>query len=131
MSSNQTPAAQKPVTKKIGILLRHSPYGNNLTLEVLDAVLTSAAYDQSLSLIFMGDGIFQLLKEQSPQAIEHKSIEKKLASFAIYDIDQVYVCAYSLQQRQLTAASLSIAVTILEEHELSELIHQQETLLSF
>ncbi len=55
---NQTPS------KKLLFISRHAPYGSSLARDALDAVLASSAYDQQLSLLFMDDGVFQLLKNQ-------------------------------------------------------------------
>ena len=122
--------SEKP-SKKIGILLRQPPYGCSLASEALDTVLTGAAYEQELSVIFMGDGVFQLTSGQNSQAIQQKNIEKKLAAFELYDIDKVFACESSLAERQIKASELSIPVTVIDKTTLTQLLHQQDTLLSF
>jgi len=59
-------------SKKIGFIIRHAPYGNHFAQESLDAILASSVYGQILTLIFMGDGVLQLLENQ-PQFINLKA----------------------------------------------------------
>jgi tRNA 2-thiouridine synthesizing protein C len=130
-STSNTPTTGRPNKKKMGIILSHAPYGNNLAHEALDVILTASAYDQDITIFFTGDGVFQLLSGQESRAAEQKSIEKKLMAFEMYDIHQVFVCKESLNKRQLAEKDLSISVNVIEREELSKLIHQQNTLLSF
>ena len=117
--------------KNIGIVIRHAPYGNNFAQESLDAILTASVYGQTLTLIFMGDGIFQLLKEQDTKAIQQKSFEKQLAAFELYGVDRLFICEKSLEERGVNLTQLSVSSTSLNEESLSNLMHKQDTLLSF
>ena len=117
--------------KKVGLILRQNPYDNSLAHEALDAVLAMSVHGQAITVVFMGDGVFQLLKGQNNQSIQQKSIEKKLAAFEMYDINTIFVCNFSLKQRQLTPESLSVDTRILDQQDLIQLLHNQDTLLSF
>ena len=121
----------KPLTKKIGFILRQAPYGSNLAQEALEALLATANYGQQLSIFFIGDGVFQLLKDQQPNPMQGKSMAKQLASFDLYDLENVYVCRQSLTDRQLNTKNLVLAAKVLGANELSQLMRQQNTLLSF
>lgn len=117
--------------KKIGIILRHAPYGNSLAQEALDATLAVSLFGQQLSLIFLGDGIFQLLKHQQASAINQKTFSKQIAAFELYDIGRVFVCEQSLAQRNISPNSLCIDVTCLAPVDIKKIMHAQDTLLSF
>lgn len=117
-------------TKKIGVIIRHAPYGNDFAQETIDAVLATAVFGQSLSVIFMADGVFQLLAGQQP-AEGKKSIQKQLAAFELYDIDTVFVCQQALDERGITDSELSISVNALAQDALQTLLHEQDVLLSF
>ena len=43
---------------------RHAPHGTIYPLEGLEVVLIGAAFDQDVSMAFIGDGVFQLNKGQ-------------------------------------------------------------------
>ncbi|MGH1487422.1 MAG: sulfurtransferase complex subunit TusC [Cellvibrionaceae bacterium] len=132
MSHQDKSNVEKPSAKKIGITLRQAPYGNSLTHEALDIILAASVYEQEISVFFIGDGVFQLIKAQESHRIEQKSIEKKLAAFEMYDINNIFVCNNSLKERRLNIEDLSISTAQIVEHEtLTGLLHSQNTLLSF
>jgi len=118
-------------TKKIGITLRHAPYGNDLSQEALDATLAMGLFRQEITLFFLGDGIFQLLKNQSSDDVYQKSLEKQINAFELYDIERIFVCAQSLEQRNIATSSLCTNVVCLSPTEIQEVLSTQDTLLSF
>ena len=118
-------------SKNIGVILRQAPYGHTLAQEALDALLALSVYGQAPTVIFMGDGVFQLVAKQESQGIGQKSVEKKLAAFELYDIESVFICADSLAQRQLSQEDLAVAGTVVAQGALIDLLHQQDALLSF
>ncbi len=124
------PNANK-ATKKIGITLRHAPYGNNFAQEALDATLAMSLFGQEITLVFLGDGIFQLLKYQEASAIYQKTFSKQIAAFELYGLERIFVCAQSLAQRNISAGSLCIDVICVEPVEIKKILHEQDTLLSF
>ena len=113
----------------IGVLCRHAPYSSLVAQESLDAALAAAAYGQVVTLIFMDEGIWQLVKQQ--QVSGRKSLEKQLASIDLYDIAQVLVCARSLEIRGLTIDDLAIDVTLADTTTISDTLRQQIQLMSF
>lgn len=119
-------------SKKLLFISRHSPYGSSLAKEALDAVLATSAYDQQLSLLFMDDGIFQLLKEQDAADIGQKSFAAMLPALSFYDINTVYAHKESLDLRQISREELIFNhIQILNSHEVNELMATQDQLLSF
>lgn len=118
--------------KKLLFISRHAPYGSSLAKEALDAVLTTSAYDQELSLLFMDDGIFQLLREQDTDDIGQKSFAAMLPALAFYDIENIYIHKESLDARQITEQELIFDnIRTLNSHAVSELMAAQDHLLSF
>ena len=51
--------------KEIGIINRSSPHGRAQGRESLDLTLALSAFNESLSLFFIGDGVYQLKKGHS------------------------------------------------------------------
>jgi tRNA 2-thiouridine synthesizing protein C len=60
------------MSKKILLVSRHAPYGNSTARESIDIALAAAAYDQDIGILFMDDGVFQLLKNQQSQHVDQK-----------------------------------------------------------
>ena len=50
--------------KKFMYVNRHAPHGTIYPLERLEVALIGAAFDQDVSMAFIGDGVFQLNKGQ-------------------------------------------------------------------
>ncbi|MDX1735029.1 MAG: sulfurtransferase complex subunit TusC, partial [Halioglobus sp.] len=73
------------------LVIRHSPYGGSLARSAVDTALAAAAFDQPVTLLFMGDGVLQLLPGQDSKAAGMKNIGRQLASLPLYDIDKVYL----------------------------------------
>lgn len=92
--------------KKIMYINRRAPHGTIYAWESLEVVLIGAAFDQDVSLAFMGDGVYQLLKGQNTQAAEMKNFSPTYAALGDYDITKVYVEKESLEERGLTLDDL-------------------------
>ncbi len=118
-------------SKKIAVVCRQPPYGNSLAREALDAAMAAAAFDQQVSLIFVGDGVWQLCRQQQPDAIGQRSFEKQLALLPLYDVDQLYADAEALTQRKLSVDELSLPVRLLDGNAIAALLKQQDVVLSF
>ena len=119
-------------SKKLLFISRHAPYGSSLAKDALDAILAASAYDQQLSLLFMDDGVFQLLANQAPENISQKSFAAILPVLPIYEINSIYVHDESLKKRQITLNELVIeGVQIIDSAAICSLLAQQDQLLSF
>jgi len=49
-------------------VMTQAPYGNSLAKESLDALLASGVFEQEVSALFTGDGVWQLIKDQQMPA---------------------------------------------------------------
>lgn len=112
-------------------LFRSAPHGSSAGREGIDALLAASAYCEDISVIFMGDGVYQLLQGQAPADILSKDYAPMLKLFDLYDIEQVYVCADSLAKRGLSHADLMIDATPLSLTSLKSQLQLAGKLLSF
>ncbi len=119
------------MTHKILIIARTAPYGSSLAREGLDYVLTSAAYDQDICLLFIGDGLFQLMKQQQPQQINLKSQIAAMEILPLYDIENLFAVEEDLIERNINTEELGMEVKIIKRSEVSQLIDSQDKVLSF
>jgi sulfur relay protein TusC/DsrF len=60
-------------TKKFMFVNRKAPYGTIYALESLEVVLITATFDQDVSLAFLDDGVYELVKGQDTKAIGIKN----------------------------------------------------------
>lgn len=117
--------------KKIGILNRCLPHGSAQGRESLDLTLAMSAFNESLSLFFIGDGVYQLVDGHSPEETLQKHYQPLFKMLEMYDVDNIYVCSLSLQKRSLTSEMLMLAVTLLDNKQLHLKLAEQDQLLSF
>lgn len=89
-------------------ICRQPPYGKALGREGLEAVLAAAAMEQTPDLLFLGDGVFQLLDNQAPQSIEQKSLRRNLLALPMFDVEKIHACERSLQERGLTPEQVQL-----------------------
>jgi tRNA 2-thiouridine synthesizing protein C len=117
--------------KKFMFVNRKAPYGTIYALEGLEVVLIAATFDQDVSLAFVDDGVYQLVKGQQTQGAGLKNFSPTYRALDGYDVEKLYVERESLQARGLTEEDLLVDVTVLDRDELSALMQEQDVVLSF
>jgi tRNA 2-thiouridine synthesizing protein C len=119
------------ITKRFLFICRRPPYGSSLAREALDVALAAAAFDQPVAMLFLGDGVLQLLPQQKADAIDQKPLDKQLGALPLYDIDQLYVDADALQARKLSLADLAQPAQPLSVAEITALMAVHDVVLGF
>ena len=119
------------VVKKFLYVNRKAPYGTIYALESLEVVLISAAFDQDVSLAFIDDGVYEIVKGQDSKGIEMKNFSPTYRALEGYDIEKLYVEKESLAERGLTEADLLVPVKILSRGEMADLMESNDVVLSF
>ena len=117
--------------KSFLIINSKAPYGSSAARDALDVALTVSVFEQPLSLLFIDDGVLQLLPDHAPAQINQKNLSANLAMLEMYDIDKLYASRTALEQRGLTAESITLPVTLMDNHEIAALIQQHDQILSF
>jgi len=119
------------VVKKFMFVNRKAPYGTIYALESLEVVLISAAFDQDVSLAFLDDGVYQIVKGQHTKAIDVKNFSPTYRALEGYDIEKLYVEKESLDQRGLTEDDLLVDVQVVSSADMAKLMAEQDVVLSF
>lgn len=115
--------------KKIMHVLRHAPHGTIYTYEGLEMILIMAAYEQDLSVVFIGDGVYALKKNQETAGIGIKGYAKTFMALDGYDVEKLYVDKHSLEERGLTEDDLVVAVEVLDAGEIGGLMREQDVII--
>lgn len=118
------------VVKRFMYVNRKAPYGTIYALECLEVVLIAAAFDQDVSVVFADDGVFQIKKNQDTTAIGMKNFSNTYRALDDYDVEKIYVEQESLEARGLTADDLIIPVEVLNAESLSEIMAEQDVVIS-
>ena len=91
------------------VVFTQAPYTGSLARSGLDLALAAAAFEQPLSVLFIGEGVLQLLPEQDTTKLGIRNMAKTLASMPLYGVETLYVDAHSLD-------TLGIAKTCLPDY---------------
>ncbi len=117
--------------KKVMFVNRKAPYGTIYALESLEVVLITATFDQDVSLVFLDDGVYELLKGQDTKGIGIKNHSKTYRALDGYDVEKLYVERESLEARGLSEDQLLVDVEVLSSAEMGRLMAEQDVVLSF
>jgi tRNA 2-thiouridine synthesizing protein C len=145
MAEVEAPQIDTSVKKKFMFVNRKAPYGTIYALEALEVVLISAAFEQDVSLAFLDDGVYPLLKGQNTTGIGMKNFSPTYRALGDYDIKKLYVEQESLDERGLKSDDLmeityedededfaeKPSIRIVSRSELTEIMAQQDVLLNF
>ncbi len=96
--------------KKYLFVMSKAPHWGADLQETLDIILTVAAFDQRVTLLFVDDGVLQLQRGQNPDKLQLKDTAAIFQALPIYDVHDVFAEAESLQERGLKPADLLLPV---------------------
>lgn len=94
-------------------LIRRPPYGGLQARESLDQVLTAAAFDQQVAVLFLDDGVMQLRAGQAPPVSGPRSLAPIFGLLEVYGIVEVWAERESLDEREMSVDGLVISVKAL------------------
>ena len=129
MEEEQAGAGGK--VKKFLYVNRKAPYGTIYALESLEVVLIGAAFEQDVSLAFVGDGVYQLAKGQDTKGLGVKNFSPAFRALEDYDVNKLYVDEESLRARGLTPEDLVVPVEVVSAERMAEIMEGQDVVLSF
>jgi len=99
-----------PTGKKFLFVMQRAPHGSCNAQEALDLLLTTAAFEQAVSVLLLDDGVFLIKKGQQPDRIDSKDIAAVFLALELYDVPRVMVEWESLQERGLDPKDLLLPV---------------------
>jgi len=109
--------------------MRSPPHNGIQLQERLDVILTAAAFDQKVALLFLDDGVFQLKKGQQPEKQGLKDTASIFNALEIYDVNDLYTEVESLQERGLKPGDLSLPVKEFYRKDINELMQQYDLVI--
>jgi tRNA 2-thiouridine synthesizing protein C len=132
-------------TKKFLYVNRKAPYGTIYAWESLEVVLIGAAFEQDVSLLFMDDGVYQLVKEMDTAGIGMKNFTATYAALGDYDVNKIYVDKDALTERGLALDDLQHlvwedenedwaekdSIRLVGRDEITDLLEEQDVIFNF
>jgi len=117
--------------KEILIVCRSTPYGSSNAKEALDLVLAAATFDQSVTLLFSGDGCYQLIGKHQSERIHSKSMERMMSALPVYGVDNIYIDALSLKKRAINPELINASAQAIDTDTIKSLYESATTVLHF
>ena len=118
---------------KMAFLFRTAPHGNAVSREGLDALLAATAFcdEEEIGVFFIDDGVLNLLDGQNPELLLQKDFIRTFKLLDLYDIEQRFICADSLDQYNLHAEQLIISAEKIDRTLLINKLSQAEKVFTF
>ena len=118
---------------KLAFLFRTAPHGNTISREGLDALLAATAFcdEEEIGVFFIDDGVLNLLDGQDPELLLQKDFIRTFKLLDLYDIEQRFICADSLDQYNLHAEQLIISAEKIDRTLLINKLSQAEKVFTF
>ena len=119
------------IIKQFMYVNRRAPHGTIYAQESLEVVLIGAAFDQDVSMAFIDDGVYQLVKGQDTSKGEMKNFSNAYRALEDYDVEKLYVEQESLESRGLSESDLIVDVQMKSADEIKQLMEEQDVVLTF
>jgi tRNA 2-thiouridine synthesizing protein C len=116
--------------KKILFILRKPPHSGAYTQEMLDLIMTVAAFDQKVSVLLLDNAVFQVKKTQDPAGAGLKDTAAIFKALTIYSVHTLYVEKESLEERGLPPDSLDEPVLEIARDRMGDFFKQFDLVLS-
>lgn len=118
---------------QLAILFTQPPFGSSASREGLDALLASSAFcdEDRLAIVFLFDGVFNLLAHQQPQAILQKDHISTFKLIELYELSECFVCQDSVVERGLTEQDWLFEAQFVERNAAFAVLQQAEKILTF
>lgn len=116
---------------QLAVVFRTAAHGQASGREGLDAILACSALTDEIAVLFLGDGVYQLLSNQQPAAVLGRDYAPTFKLFNLYDIEQVYICRESLLERGLIRDQLLLPAELVSREQIRELLAAARVRLMF
>ncbi|SHO55045.1 sulfurtransferase complex subunit TusC [Vibrio quintilis] len=115
----------------ITFIFRQPPHIYSSGREGLDALLAASAFSEDIQVVFLGEGVSNLLIQQQPSVILSRDYISMFKLFELYEIENVYVCQHSLERLGLKDAELVIDAQRSCADDISEVLRNSNKVLTF
>ncbi len=117
------------MARKVLIIINNPPFGTIFPAEAIRAGVAFAGMDLDTSLVFSGNGVFSLLKDQNPDLIGAGSIKDGLSNAEEFGL-KIFADGESLDEKKVAESEIE-KVNILNGQEIKNLIRSAEVIINF
>ncbi|MHB0866753.1 MAG: sulfurtransferase complex subunit TusC [Thermoleophilia bacterium] len=114
------------------VVFRAAPYGSIYAYEGLENVVMMAAYEQDLTVLFMDDGVYSIVKGMDSSTTGIKDFSPTFKALEpVYDVEKIYIDKASMESRGLTMDDLIIQPEVIEADAVEKMMEEQRNLMMF
>lgn len=110
--------------KKYLFVLRKPSYNGLYAQEMLDIILTTAAFEQEVSVLLLDDAVFHLKSHQNTINSAYKNTATLFSILPTMDVDAIFVETQSLLERGLSADMLTLPVQEVSREDITPFMSQ-------
>ncbi|MDB6444772.1 tRNA 2-thiouridine synthesizing protein C [Pseudomonas sp. NFACC32-1] len=119
------------MAKSLLLISRQSPWSGPGAREALDIVLAGGAFDLPIGLLFLDDGVLQLLAGQDARAVQQKDLSANLQALPMFGVEALFVCADSAARRGIDTAALALDdMKVLTAQDITALIDRYDQVIT-
>ena len=116
---------------EVAILMRKAPYGSVYTAEGFRSMMGVGVFEMDISVLFVDDGVYALVKGQDPSALDMKPIGDGFPMLADFGVTKFYVHDGSLEERGLSPEDLVMDVEIVDNDRAAQILASNGPVLPF
>lgn len=116
--------------KKYLFILSRAAHSGVYLQETLDVILTTAAFDQSVSILLVDAGVFNLKKNQQTTDLNLKDTCSIFAALELYDVNTIYVEDESMKEFGIDEKDLAINTKNIKRTDIGLLMRQFDIIYS-
>ena len=115
----------------VAVLMRKAPYGSVYTAEGFRSMMGIGVFEMDISVLFVDDGVYALVKGQDPTALDMKPLGDGFPMLSEFGVDKFYVHGPSLAERGLTPDDLVMDVSVVDDAGAAQVLASSGVVLPF
>ena len=119
------------MSNTVAVLMRRAPYGTVYTAEGFRTLMGIAVFEMDISVVFVDDGVYALVKGQGPDKLDMKPLSDAFPMLTEFGVERFFVHDESLSERGLTAEDMVMDVQIVSGSEIARTLETAGKVLPF
>ncbi len=112
------------------LIITRLPPTRMASREALDLALAAAAFGMPAGMLFIDDGVLQLLGNQDARLLQQKSLSANLQALPVFGVEEIMVCGRSLQERGMSLEQCQLPAQVVDAAGLREVIQRFDQVVS-